>query len=406
MDSLTQLALGAAVGEAAMGKKLGNRAMVWGAFGGLLPDFDVMAMFFTDEMNALAFHRGFLHSFVFSVMASLALGWLVHRLYDSGFYQTAFYKGLVSAFVLGIYTLLGLGLHMILKEAVETPFWIGLFVAIGVGIALLLWLRYIRKELRPVSLSVRNWVWLFFLAIFTHPLLDNFTAFGTQIFQPFSDFRVSFSNISVVDPLYTIWLLLGIGLAAFLRRQNKWRRWVNWAGLALSSVYMVFTLYHKVQVDRIFEASLKEQGINYTRYTTSPTILTNYLWNGLAEGDTAFYHAQYSLFDKEATFPKVHVLPKGQKLISGHDDDRTMKILRWFSNGYLNVIPRSDGKLQLNDLRFGSFDGKFDAEDKYIFRFILEEKDGELEAHQERGGREINKEVLDKYFRRVFGYRE
>lgn len=389
-----------------MGKKLGNRAMVWGAFGGLLPDLDVMAMFFTDEMGALAFHRGFMHSFVFSLMASLALGWLVHRLYDSGFYKTLFYKGLVSTFVLGIYTLLGLGLHMILKEAVETPFWIGLFVAIGAGMALLLWFRYVRKDLQPVSLSVRNWVWLFFLAIFTHPLLDNFTAFGTQIFQPFSDYRVSFSNISVVDPLYTIWLLIGIGVAAFLRRQNKWRRWVNWAGLALSSAYMVFTLYHKVQVNRIFEASLKEQGIAYTRYTTSPTILTNYLWNGLAEGDTAFYHAQYSLFDEESTFPQVNVLPKGLELISGHEEDRAIKILRWFSKGYFNIITRADGKLQLNDLRFGSFDGKFDAEDKYIFRFILEEKDGELDAHQERGGREINKEELDKYFSRVLGHRD
>lgn len=406
MDSLTQLALGAAVGEAAMGKKLGNRAMVWGAFGGLLPDLDVLAMFFTDEMGALAFHRGFMHSFVFSVMASLALGWLVHRLYDSGFYQTAFYKGLVSAFVLGIYTLLGLGLHMILKEAVETPFWIGLFVAIGLGMALLLWLRYVRKELQPVSLSVRNWVWLFFLAIFTHPLLDNFTAFGTQIFQPFSDYRVSFSNISVVDPLYTIWLLLGIGVAAFLRRQNKWRRWVNWAGLALSSAYMVFTLYNKMQVDRNFEASLREQGITYHRYTTSPTILTNFLWNGLAEGDTAFYHAQYSLFDEEPTFPKVTILPKGRELISGHEEDRAIRILRWFSKGYFNIINRDDGKLQLNDLRFGSFDGKFDATDKYIFRFILEEKDGELDAHQVRGGREINQEELRKYFQRVFGQRE
>ena len=405
MDSLTQLALGAAVGEAAMGKKLGNRAMVWGAFGGLLPDFDVMAMFFTDEMSALAFHRGFMHSFVFSVMASLALGWLVHRLYDSGFYKTTFYKGLVSSFVLGVYVLLGLGLHMILKEAVETHFWVGLFFLTGVTMAWLLWRRYLRRQLQPVSLSVRNWIWLFFLSIFTHPLLDNFTAFGTQIFQPFSDYRVSFSNISVVDPLYSIWLLLGIGIAAFLRRQNKWRSWANQTGLVLSSAYMVFTLYHKAQVNRIFEDSLKEQGIAYSRYTTSPTILTNFLWNGLAEGDTAFYHAQYSFFDEEKVFPKVQVLPKGWQLVSGHEDDRSIKILRWFSKGYFNIIRRSDGRLQLNDLRFGSFDGKFDAEDKYIFRFVVEEKNGQLDAHQERGGREINKEELRKYFRRVFGQR-
>ena len=87
MDSLTQLTLGAAVGEAVLGKKVGNRAMVWGAFGGLLPDFDVFARFFTDEITALAFHRGPMHSVLFSAVAAIVLGWLVEWLYKSGTYQ-------------------------------------------------------------------------------------------------------------------------------------------------------------------------------------------------------------------------------------------------------------------------------------------------------------------------------
>jgi len=58
MDSFTQIALGAAVGETVLGKKVGNRAMVWGAVGGTIPDLDILANFFTDEMTALAFHRG------------------------------------------------------------------------------------------------------------------------------------------------------------------------------------------------------------------------------------------------------------------------------------------------------------------------------------------------------------
>ncbi|MGB0250280.1 MAG: metal-dependent hydrolase, partial [Flavobacteriales bacterium] len=46
MDSLSQIVLGAAVGEAVLGKKLGNRAMVWGAVAGTLPDMDVLGQFF------------------------------------------------------------------------------------------------------------------------------------------------------------------------------------------------------------------------------------------------------------------------------------------------------------------------------------------------------------------------
>ena len=40
MDSLSQIVLGAAVGEVVLGKRLGNRAMVWGAVAGTLPDMD------------------------------------------------------------------------------------------------------------------------------------------------------------------------------------------------------------------------------------------------------------------------------------------------------------------------------------------------------------------------------
>jgi inner membrane protein len=42
MDSLTQIVLGASVGEAVAGKKIGNKAMLWGAIAGTIPDLDVL----------------------------------------------------------------------------------------------------------------------------------------------------------------------------------------------------------------------------------------------------------------------------------------------------------------------------------------------------------------------------
>lgn len=79
MDSLTQIVLGAAVGEATLGKKIGNKAMLYGAIAGTIPDLDVLASHFTDEVSALAIHRGFTHSLVFSVIFSIILGWIVSR---------------------------------------------------------------------------------------------------------------------------------------------------------------------------------------------------------------------------------------------------------------------------------------------------------------------------------------
>ena len=79
MDSLTQITLGAACGELVLGKKIGNRAMLWGAIGGTIPDLDVLANFFMSEMGALAFHRGITHSFFFAFTTPFIFGWLTYK---------------------------------------------------------------------------------------------------------------------------------------------------------------------------------------------------------------------------------------------------------------------------------------------------------------------------------------
>lgn len=80
MDSLTQIVLGAAVGEAVLGKKVGNKAMLYGAIAGTIPDLDVLANYFTDTITAIEIHRGFTHSIFFSVFFAPVFGWLVSKI--------------------------------------------------------------------------------------------------------------------------------------------------------------------------------------------------------------------------------------------------------------------------------------------------------------------------------------
>ncbi len=79
MDSVTQIVLGAAVGEAVLGKKVGNKAMLYGSIAGTIPDLDVLASHFTDTVTALEFHRGFTHSIFFSILFAPLCAWLVSR---------------------------------------------------------------------------------------------------------------------------------------------------------------------------------------------------------------------------------------------------------------------------------------------------------------------------------------
>lgn len=79
MDSLTQIVLGAAVGEVVLGKQIGNKAMLYGAIAGTIPDLDVVTSYFTDTVTAISWHRGFTHSIFFSIVFAPILGWLVSR---------------------------------------------------------------------------------------------------------------------------------------------------------------------------------------------------------------------------------------------------------------------------------------------------------------------------------------
>ena len=164
MDSLTQIILGAACGEAILGKKIGNKALLFGAIGGTIPDLDVFVgnLVYGNKIDAMLFHRGFMHSIVFTVLAAFIFGWLVHKLYNSG------------------------------------------------------------KRLH--STTQKDWINLFFWSLFTHPILDCFTPYGTQLFAPFSSYRVALNNIAVADPAYTLPFLICMIVLMFFRRTSSQRR--------------------------------------------------------------------------------------------------------------------------------------------------------------------------------------
>jgi inner membrane protein len=76
MDTLTQIALGAAIGEATLGRRVGRRALLWGGLCGLFPDLDVLIPY-ADAVKSVTYHRGFSHSiFVLTALSPLFV-WLI-----------------------------------------------------------------------------------------------------------------------------------------------------------------------------------------------------------------------------------------------------------------------------------------------------------------------------------------
>lgn len=83
MDSLTHIAVGACIGDAIAGKKLGKKAMIWGAVANSIPDFDFIAsLWLTMDKNLLA-HRGFTHSIMFIALMAPLFAWLAYHWHRS-----------------------------------------------------------------------------------------------------------------------------------------------------------------------------------------------------------------------------------------------------------------------------------------------------------------------------------
>src|SRR5437868_4140431 len=81
MDTITHTVLGACVGEALAGKKLGKKAMLWGAVANNLPDIDVATAWWMNQANSLLAHRGFTHSILFVLIMTFLAGWLMKKIY-------------------------------------------------------------------------------------------------------------------------------------------------------------------------------------------------------------------------------------------------------------------------------------------------------------------------------------
>jgi inner membrane protein len=377
MDSVTQIVLGAACGEAVAGKKIGNRAMLWGAIGGTIPDLDVLARLFTDEITATSFHRGFMHSMLFAALAPWGLAWLVRLFYSSNIHRLRGYKIAAGGIWLLLFLLAAVGINAI-PMVMGASFTLWVFMPtflLGTWMAWRLWKDYWTRDLPDVEASYLTWVSLFFWSVFTHPILDCFTQYGTQIWQPFSDERIAWSTISIVDPLYTVPFALSLIALGWFHKTSATRRVLVWLGIVWSCSYLAFTVWHKQQFNRVFEKSFEQKGIAYNRFTSNPSIFNNVVWFGVAESDTAYYFGMYGFNDKAEDVRPISVLPKNHELLSHiPEDDRAYRFLRWFSKGYYNVLPYTPDTLMVNDLRFGLM-GDTLLGDNYVFRFRLYKND-------------------------------
>jgi len=293
MDSLSQFALGAAIGVAVMHRRTKPwKAALIGGLVGTLPDLDA---FYShgDPVSNVTLHRANSHALFWLTLASPAVA----------------------------------------------------FVAAAAA--------------RERDRFMRWWfaVWL---ALVTHPILDWFTVYGTQILRPFTDFPYAVGSIFIIDPLYTLPLLIGLAAALILRSERGWR-W-NLAGLIISTLYLGWGVFAQAQVTSVAEASLRADGRKVERILVTPTAFNTLLWRVVAVTPEGYVEGFRSLLDRKSRMAfAAH--PRGDALYEALRETPSVQRVAWWTQG-LFKMSELNGRVIITDLRMGQ-------EPYYSFNFVV-----------------------------------
>lgn len=225
----------------------------------------------------------------------------------------------------------------------------------------------LRRRGGRVSQAPRGWFWAIQLALLTHPLLDAFTVYGTQLLWPLPMPPVMWSSVFIIDPGYTLWLLVGVAVAVFAGPKPAARRALL-AGLALSCGYLGWSLVAKGMVEREAERSLAALGLADAPRFTVPMPFNTLLWRVVAMTHEGFVEGEHSLVADSRPIAFRHYRSEVDALAAAGEIPAVAR-LQWFNRGFMKAQVR-DGRLVLSDLRMGS-------EPDYSFNFVVAERDGD-----------------------------
>lgn len=270
VDSITQATLGAAVGELLLGRKLGNRALAWGALFGTLPDLDVLIAPFLDTAANLWWHRGPSHSLLVMVLASWLLSpWLAAR-----WRRDKVTRRQAAWFIFAVWS---------------THVLIDCFTVYGTAV---LW---------PFSSHRAGFNHLFIIDFFyTMPML-----------------------------VALVWLAF-----LRHKKQLAKRRRLNAWGLGLSTAYAVLSVGMKFTASAGFAADLDRRGVSYERRMEAPTPFNIVLWRAVVDRGDELWVGYRSVFDGRGKPVRWTVYPRGEAALEGMENMREVTRVKWFSDGW------------------------------------------------------------------------
>lgn len=258
-------------------------------------------------------------------------------------------------------------------------------------------LGWVLYKIEKGKISFKGAANMVFWCLLTHVLLDLFTSWGTQIFWPLPD-RIALKTIFVIDPLYTLPLLISL-IIAWRRTTYPLRRKYVLRGLYLSSFYLAIGCGLKLYALQQFEDALKARHIPYTALIVKPTAFNCILWNANVATEEAYLLGDFSLFDSQPIVFEAY--PKNTKLAQKLEGNPDFETLKEVSEGWF-VVTKKDSLYYFNDLRFGLL-AKDSKQPQFAFSYVFKDENGTLRAYEAPKQKRDGKALIKSIFNRIKG---
>jgi inner membrane protein len=240
-------------------------------------------------------------------------------------------------------------------------------------------------------------IYLFsFLGFATHGLLDACTSYGTQLFWPFSNERFAWNTVSIIDPMFTLPVIIFIALAAY--RKN-----VRYARIAFAYA-LIFLSLGIIQNQRAEQAAYDlagQRGHQIERLQVKPSFANRHLWKLIYEYDGRYYvDAVKLLWDTEfitgTSIQKLDVPRDFPWLPANSQQAKDIERFRWFSDGFLALSTKNPNLIM--DIRYSFLPNSVDS----MWGVEIDKQpvdEDRLDTHVKY---EIQREMDEKVFRRFF----
>jgi inner membrane protein len=231
-----------------------------------------------------------------------------------------------------------------------------IFIPLG-GLLCGLLLFYLIGRRRGLSWQ-RSWLYCS-LGYGTHALLDACTTYGTQLLWPFSSERFAWNNISIIDPLFTLPILVLVILAARKKQPRYARIALIWALL-----YLGFGVLQRERAEAVGWELVEQRQHDAIRLEAKPSFANLLLWKIVYETADRYYIDAVRVAAGGKIYPgdsveKLDLARDLPWLDPGSQQARDVERFRWFSNGY--IAPDPGNRLRIIDVRYSMVPNEINA---------------------------------------------